>query len=53
MQIRFHNDSEQRLVNPPPPLDQLLLEGLSGDPDSVGDVGEFELGKKVERGRLV
>jgi len=27
--------------------------GLGRDPDPIGDIGEFQLGKKVEQGRLV
>ena len=108
MQIGFHHDGEQRLVDPPaafqqsgeeracsqlrdPQLkfpsrrgqhpssgavpvggailgaferssvdergrfrvDQLLVQGLGRDPDPVGDIGEFELTKKVKKGRLV
>jgi hypothetical protein len=34
------------------PLDQLLVKSLGCDPNSVGDVGEFELSKKIEQGRL-
>ena len=33
-------------------VDQLLIERFRRDPDSVGDVGEFQLAKKVEQGRL-
>ena len=32
---------------------QHLVKRLGCDPDSVGDVGEFQLSKKVEQGRLV
>ena len=28
-------------------IDQLLIERLGGNPDSIGDIGEFELGEKV------
>ena len=34
------------------PLDPLLVERLSRDPSPVGDIGEFQLAKKVEQGRL-
>jgi hypothetical protein len=34
-------------------IDQLLIERFGRDPNAVGDVGEFELGEKVEQGRLV
>ena len=34
-------------------IDQLLVERLGRDPDSVGDIGEFQLARKVEQGRLV
>ncbi|GGF24447.1 hypothetical protein GCM10011399_17450 [Subtercola lobariae] len=34
-------------------VDQLLVQGLGRDPDPIGDVGEFELSKKIEQGRLV
>jgi len=35
------------------PLDQLLAERLSRDPNPVGDIGEFQLAKKVKQGRLI
>jgi hypothetical protein len=35
------------------PLDQLLVERLGRDPSPVGDIGEFQLAKEVEQGRLV
>ena len=34
-------------------VDQLLIERLGRDPDPVGDIGELQLGKQVEQGRLV
>ena len=34
-------------------VDQLLVERFAREADSVGDIGEFELAKKVEQGRLV
>ena len=34
-------------------VDQLLVERLGRDPNPVGDIGEFQLAKKVEQGRLV
>lgn len=34
-------------------VDQLLVERFGGDPDSIGNVGGFELGEEVEQGSLV
>ncbi|GGK87055.1 hypothetical protein GCM10007382_03750 [Salinibacterium xinjiangense] len=31
-------------------VDQLLVQRLGRDPDPVGDIGEFELAKKVKPG---
>jgi hypothetical protein len=34
-------------------IDQLLVERLGRGPDPIGDIGEFQLSKKFEQGRLV
>jgi hypothetical protein len=34
-------------------INELLVEGLGRNPDPVGNIGEFQLGKQVEQGRLV
>ena len=34
-------------------IDELLIKTFGRDADAVADIGEFELGKQVEQGRLV
>ena len=34
-------------------VDQLLIKGLGRGADPVGDIGELQLSKKFEQGRLI